>query len=61
MKKIPVTHLHCTMIEQNNSLGTNAPLPFFEMALVVLSGLWAWFEKGAVQQILYSFADLVMY
>lgn len=39
MKKIPVTHLHCTMIEQNNSLGTNAPLPFFEMALVVLSGL----------------------
>lgn len=34
---------------------------FFEMALIVLSGLWAWFEKGAVQQILYSFADLVMY
>lgn len=31
------------------------------MALVFLSGSWAWFEKGAVQQILYGSADLVMY
>ena len=61
MKKISVIHLYCKTIEQNNSLGTNVPLPSFEMALVFLSGLRAWFEKGAAQQILYGSADLVMY
>lgn len=61
MKKISAIHLYCKMIEQNSSLGTNVLLPSFEMPVVFLSGSWAWFAKGAVQQIVYGSTDFLMY
>lgn len=50
IKNVPVIHLYCKMIEQNNSLGTNVPLPSLGMSVIFLSGLWAWFEEGTEQQ-----------
>lgn len=49
------------MIEQNNSLGINVSLPSFGMTVILLSGLWAWFEDETEQQNLCGSADSEIY
>lgn len=60
-KKCTCDSPYCKMIEQNNSLGTNVPLPSLGMSVIFLSGLWAWFKEGTEQQNLCGSADWLMY